>query len=298
MNQNKKTYPKISIVTPNFNKDKYLEATILSVLSQNYPNLEYIIMDGGSTDSSLDIIRKYESQLAYWVSEKDKGMYDAIKKGFEHSTGEIMGWINSDDILYPHSLFVLAELFNSFPQTNWLTGLSSHIDEEGKTIWVSISRHFNRIDFLTGDFKFIQQESTYWRRGLYERAGGLDNTLKLAGDFSLWLHFIRTDKLYVANVPIGGFRVSREGQLSENLKSYLNEAYKVLEREPISETEKQMIKTRRNKIRWSVFLKKLKFFNTERFENWLYKEERNEIYFSTFLYDRKKQQFFLPEKKN
>ena len=91
-------YPKISIVTPNYNGVKYLEQTIVSVLNQNYPNLEYIIIDGGSTDGSVEIIKKYESKLSYWVSEPDMGLYHAIQKGFEKSTGEIMAWINSDDM--------------------------------------------------------------------------------------------------------------------------------------------------------------------------------------------------------
>ncbi len=94
------TYPKISIVTPSYNQGQYLEQTILSVIGQNYPNLEYIIIDGGSTDNSIEIIKKYERYLAYWVSEKDKGHYHAVQKGFDKSTGEIMSWLNSDDILH------------------------------------------------------------------------------------------------------------------------------------------------------------------------------------------------------
>ena len=100
--------PKITIVTPNFNQAGFLEETILSVIGQNYPDLEYIIVDGGSTDGSIDIIKKYEKQLAYWVTEPDKGLYHALQKGFERSTGEVMGWINSDDKLHPGSLSVIG----------------------------------------------------------------------------------------------------------------------------------------------------------------------------------------------
>ncbi len=92
-------YPKISIVTPTFNQGNFIEESILSVIEQQYPNLEYIIMDGGSTDNTIEIIKKYESQLTYWVSQKDNGMYDALNRGFKRATGEIMGWLNSDDLL-------------------------------------------------------------------------------------------------------------------------------------------------------------------------------------------------------
>ncbi len=104
-------YPKISIVTPSYNQGQYLEETIQSILSQNYPNLEYIIIDGGSTDNSIDIIKKYESQLTYWISEPDKGQANAINKGLEKCTGEIFNWVNSDDLLAPGSLSKVAEAF-------------------------------------------------------------------------------------------------------------------------------------------------------------------------------------------
>src|SRR5690349_701527 len=108
-------WPKISIVTPNFNNGKYLEDTIVSVLSQNYPNLEYFIIDGGSTDNSLEIIKRYERHLAGWTSEPDGGMYEAIDKGFNKTTGEIMAWLNSDDMYHRKSLFAVGKLFCDLP---------------------------------------------------------------------------------------------------------------------------------------------------------------------------------------
>jgi glycosyltransferase involved in cell wall biosynthesis len=125
-------FPKISIVTISFNQSAFLEETINSVLGQKYPNLEYIIIDGGSTDGSTDIIRKYENQLSYWVSEKDGGMYEALQKGFNKSSGEIMGWINSDDLLQPNSLFLLAKVFSEYPECNWIEGRNIVINEQGK----------------------------------------------------------------------------------------------------------------------------------------------------------------------
>jgi glycosyltransferase involved in cell wall biosynthesis len=103
--------PKISIITPNYNGGEYLEETIQSILTQNYPNLEYIIIDGGSTDNSVEIIKKYEDQLSFWVSEPDKGLYDAIQKGFDKSSGEIMAWLNSDDLYHKNAFFTVVEIF-------------------------------------------------------------------------------------------------------------------------------------------------------------------------------------------
>src|SRR5216683_453859 len=114
--------PKISLITPVFNSARYIEQTIRSALSQNYPNLEYFIIDGGSTDGSIDIIRKYESQISGWLSEPDKGMYDALNKGFARTTGEIMGWISATDMLHPGGLFVVGSVFASFREVRWVTG--------------------------------------------------------------------------------------------------------------------------------------------------------------------------------
>jgi glycosyltransferase involved in cell wall biosynthesis len=121
MAQDGRRWPKISIVTPSYNQGRFLEEAICSVLDQGYPNLEYIIIDGGSTDESVEIIRKFEKHLAYWVSERDQGHYDAINKGFAHATGEIMAWLNSDDKYTPWAFRVVAEIVTTLPQVQWLT---------------------------------------------------------------------------------------------------------------------------------------------------------------------------------
>jgi glycosyltransferase involved in cell wall biosynthesis len=241
---NKKIYPKISIVTPCYNAEKYLEETILSVLEQNYPNLEYIIIDDGSTDYSVEIIRKYEARLAYWISEKDNGMYEAIQKGFEKSTGEIMAWINSDDLYHRKAFFVISELFSKNTEINWLVGASTHWDEYGRGTNIDRSQKFTRYDFLAGDFKWIQQESCFFRRTLWDKAGSyIDKTLNYAGDFELWLRFFRFEKLYVTNALIGGFRIRSSNQLSlEGMPKYLEEADAVLKKESLSKKEKIKIK--------------------------------------------------------
>jgi len=244
--------PKISIVTPCFNSGEYLEETILSVLGQNYPNLEYIIIDGGSTDNTLNIIKKYEEKLTYYVSEKDDGMYDAIQKGFDKSTGEILAWINADDLYHRKSFFIIAEIFSEFQDVNWLVGASTHWDEQGRGVAVSCSRKFTKYDFLSGDFKWIQQESCFFRKVLYEKAGSyMNKTLKYAGDFELWLRFFRHEQLYVIDALIGGFRLRSSNQLSlEGMPKYLEEVKAVLKSEGITKAEK--IKVLRYKILYGL----------------------------------------------
>ena len=125
-------YPKISIITPTYNSVAFLEATIKSVIEQNYPNLEYIIIDGGSNDGTVEIIERYAEHLAYWISEPDKGMYDALQKGFDKSTGDILGWLNSDDLHFEWTLELIARLFTRFEQVDWLTSnIISGMDEDG-----------------------------------------------------------------------------------------------------------------------------------------------------------------------
>lgn len=223
-------YPKISYVTPVYNQVEFIEQTILSVINQDYPNFEYIIVDGGSNDGTLDVIKKYESSLVKCISGPDDGMYDALNKGFTLTTGEIMGWINGDDILLPEAFKNMYRLFNDLPHVEWIQGLNSFINSSGEFTHYQIPKKFSLVSFVMGDFKWIQQESTFWRRNLWERAGGkLDDSLKLAGDFELWLRFFQYTRLYNTNIPIGAWR-KREGQLSQTfMPEYLMEAYNILE---------------------------------------------------------------------
>ena len=265
--------PKISIITPSFNQGAYLEETIQSVLSQQYPNLEYIIIDGGSTDGSVDIIRKYENQLSYWVSEPDKGMYHAIQKGFDKSTGEIMAWINSDDMYHRKSLFTVAGIFNSFPSVNWLQGQSTFFDESGRVVEAYKSRMFTKFDFYNHDYSFIQQESTFWRRSLWLKAGAaLDCRLLYAGDFALWLKFFSFDKLYVTDALIGGFRIRSSNQLSiEHREEYVAEVSKELASVRLNKEDSRILKRYKQFLIFIRFLKRLKIFRTD----WILKRYSN-----------------------
>lgn len=229
------TYPRISVVTTNFNNGAYLEDTIRSVLGQGYPNLEYIIIDGGSTDNSLEVIEKYRDQLSYFVSEPDQGQYYGIQKGFEQATGEIMAWLNSDDMYLPYSLFAVAEIMAQFPEVRWLTGHANEYTESGQVIsrinlpWCRWSKH----RYYTYDFQFIQQESTFWKRSLWEEAGStLDLECKQAGDLELWARFFRYAQLHTTSASLAGFRHRKENQRSKDYKeAYFAEAIAVIRRE-------------------------------------------------------------------
>jgi hypothetical protein len=212
------SWPRITVVTPVFNSARYLEATIRSVLSQAYPNLEYIIVDGGSTDGSVDIIRKYEEQLNSWISEPDRGMYDALNKGFRRSTGELMGWISATDMLHAGSLFVVGSVFQTFPEVEWITGRPTGFTDEGMTAQILRLRRWSRMPFLAGANRYIQQESTYWRRSLWERAGSrVDDSRRNGNDFELWVRFFRYAKLYSVDALIGGFRSHPDSLGLQNL---------------------------------------------------------------------------------
>jgi glycosyltransferase involved in cell wall biosynthesis len=235
---------KITVVTPCLNQKRFIGKTIDSVLEQQYPNLEYIVVDGGSTDGSIEVIASYDSFLAYFVSEPDRGMYDAINKGFQKSTGEIMLWINSDDMLHGDALRNVAEIFDKFPGVHWITGINTAFDENGRVIAAYPASRFSEYDLHMGNFKWIQQESTVWRRSLWNRAGGfVHESAKLAGDLELWLRFSRLEKLVPCELLIGGFRF-REGQLSiEQHTSYLAEAESFIEasRKRLGAREKRAI---------------------------------------------------------
>jgi glycosyltransferase involved in cell wall biosynthesis len=193
--------PKISIITPSYNQSKYLEDTIQSVIGQNYPALEYIIIDGGSTDNSVEIIKKYEGYISYWESRKDKGQANAINRGFSIATGDIIAWLNSDDFYLPGTLNYISRVFGQESDLKIVFGNCFHLDEDKKRAYgsdVRFSQENRDIEF--GDY--IIQPSSFWNKRTFETVGELDESLTYAFD---WEWFIRAKRKSVVFCPVDRF---------------------------------------------------------------------------------------------
>jgi glycosyltransferase involved in cell wall biosynthesis len=225
-------WPRITLVTAVRNGAQYLEEAICSVLEQGYPNLEYIIVDGVSTDGSVEVIRKYEKHLAWWVSQSDKNVYEALNTGFARSTGQIMGWLNASDKLHPRGLFVAGGVFAGFPEVDWITGRASAFSGSGMTIRVLDVPRWSRARYLAGANRHIQQESTFWRRSLWEKAdAALNDSYRDVGDAELWVRFFRHARLHTVDALIGGWRDHPDSISHADMQSYNRNLNAVIDEE-------------------------------------------------------------------
>jgi len=182
-------WPRVSVVTPSFNQAPYLEETIRSVLLQGYPNLEYIVMDGGSTDGSVEIIRRYADWVAAWVSERDAGQADAINKGFRHASGEILAWLNSDDIFYPGAVQAQVKYLIERPTVEVVYGDCQYVSAHGQPVQTAYARPFAPRELLR--FTLMYQPTVFFRRAAMERSGPLDAGFQFALDAEYWLRLHR-----------------------------------------------------------------------------------------------------------
>jgi len=178
--------PLVSIVTPSYNQAQFLESTILSVLNQNYSNFEYIIIDGASTDGSIEIIKKYQKYLAYWVSEKDEGMYDAINKGLKIASGTIFAYLNSDDLYLPNTVQTVVDYFQKHSDISLIYGDCNFIDSEGRFLYTYHFLPFKWKRFIVLNWSSIPQQTTFWRRDIHKKIGYFNPEFKMAGDFEFY----------------------------------------------------------------------------------------------------------------
>lgn len=227
--------PKISIITPCYNHASFLRETIQSVLGENYPNLEYIIMDGGSSDGSVEIIREYETHLAYWQSERDGGMYNAINAGMRRASGEILAWLNADDYYLPGTLHFVAAQFPS-TETGLLFGNAFHFVQDRAASWGSdvVGEHARKNLYK---YDYIIQPASFWTRGVWEKVGELDESYKIVAD---WEWFARAKRAGISMRPVprylAGYRIvptsktqaggaARNLECARILRQYVNDEY-------------------------------------------------------------------------
>ena len=203
---------KVSIITPSFNQARYLEATIQSVLSQDHPRIEYIIVDGGSTDGSLDIIKKYSNGLAWWVSEKDRGQTDAINKGFARATGDILAWINSDDTYEAGAVTAALDYLQAHPEVGMVYADCNYINEEGRVIGKFPAAQTDLPRLRTG-YVHIPQQTMFFRADLWKRLGPLDPSFYFAMDYDLWTRIAQHAELkYLPGQTWANFRIHTSGK--------------------------------------------------------------------------------------
>lgn len=200
---------KISVVTVCFNHARFIRDCLRSVLEQGYPDLEYIVIDGGSTDGSREIIEEYADRLHYWVSEPDGGQTDAIAKGFAHATGDVMCWINSDDQLEPGSLQAVADFFRHHPKADVVTGDHIKMREDGTPIKLHRDLPFNRFLWFR-TYNYAAQTSTFWKRSLYEKVGGMDRQFNVGMDTDLFARFAEEARWYKTRGIWSRFRLHKD----------------------------------------------------------------------------------------
>ena len=205
--------PLVTIVTPSYNQAAFLERTMLSVFNQDYPNIEYIVMDGGSTDGSAELIRRYSDRLAYWESVKDKGQTDAINKGFARAHGQILAWLNSDDVLYSHAVREAVAYLTAHPECGMVYGDCDFIDADDKVIGRFNAKQTDHRR-LTQGYVHIPQQASFWRADLWYRVGPLDDSIYFAMDYDLWLRLAEVSQVkYLPGAkPWAAFRLHADAK--------------------------------------------------------------------------------------
>jgi glycosyltransferase involved in cell wall biosynthesis len=225
----------ISVITACRNCDEYIGQTISSIIGQQYQNLQYVLVEGASTDSTLEIVNHYRNEINIIISEPDEGQYYGIQKGMRLASGEIMAWLNGDDMYYPWTFSVINNIFQKFPEVDWIIGQPSYMNRESQCIRISgnAGTAYPREFIRNGWFRkalagYLQQESMFWRKRLWDKAGGLNLHYQYAADFELWTKFAEYADLCTVTIPLAIFRKRPSEQKSSTGKDkYEREVYEV-----------------------------------------------------------------------
>lgn len=217
----------VTIVTPSFNQAPYLEQTIQSVLEQDYPRIEYIVIDGGSTDNSVEIIKKYADRLAYWVSEKDSGQAEAINKGFARANGDILAWLNSDDYYLLNTVSLAVRCFEQHPDVVMVYGDMLAVDGEGQTLNILRYKQLSLADLLC--FQIIGQPSVFFRRSAFEKVGPLEPTFHFMLDHHLWIRLAQQGRILHIPQIWSAARYHTTAKNRARAAEFGHEAFRVLE---------------------------------------------------------------------
>lgn len=217
----------VSIITPSYNQAKYLEQTIQSVLTQNYSNIEYIVIDGGSNDGSVEIIKKYQEKLAYWVSEKDNGQAEAINKGFAKATGEIVAWLNSDDYYLPQAIAKAVKIFKENPEVILVYGNMLAVDENGKTFNALHYKQLSLEDLIC--FQIIGQPAVFFRRSALHKTNGLNQNFHFLLDHLFWIELAQHGKILHVHETWSAARYHAEAKNRAKAAEFGKEAFRILD---------------------------------------------------------------------
>lgn len=264
-------WPKISVVTPSYNQAQFLEKTILSVLNQNYPNLEYIIIDGGSSDGSTEIIKKYEKYLAYWVSEKDKGMYEAINKGLKIATGDILAYLNSDDLYNPDTLKIIAQYLTRNSETMAIYSDCEMIDKNDNFLYIYHFPKFKFSNYIALNWSYIPQPTTFWRRIINEKLGNFDVSFKMAGDYEFFARIGKHFKIDKLDLNLSKFRLHNSSLTSTHKNINRDEVLRIhnmygVKRDIFTEIRRICMEIQIKLSNIAVYLKKFRFLYRRRAE--------------------------------
>jgi glycosyltransferase involved in cell wall biosynthesis len=222
--------PLVSIVTPSYNQAAYLEEAMQSVLAEDYSPIEYIVIDGGSTDGSLEIIKHHARELAYWVSEPDAGQADALNKGFARAKGKYMAWLNADDRLKPTAVAEAVAFLEAYPDVGMVYGDADFIDARGRVIGRFAARQTDYRGLLRG-YVHIPQQTAFWRADLWRQVGGLDASLSFAMDYDLWVRLAKIAKLHYHPRAWAEFRLHADSKTIQNDMRAWDDMLKVHRRE-------------------------------------------------------------------